>query len=171
MRMFMLLSALTVLACGEKEEENTAPDLVNGDGTETGCGGTAPVIQSLVCENGGIKTHPDYGDLPTFTIKASVSDDDGDLTYYQMFVDIDGTLNGVEDDNSTPLSPAEGALSDEACGITDANLGITMYLNGSMPDYDTRYEWYVQVADSLGKTSEAMMIECSTPNEEGIGDP
>ena len=159
-----------LLACGE-EAEKEAPDLVDSNTQDDSCGGTAPVITSLECVNPGMQEHPDYGLLPTFSIRAVVHDDDGDLTYYQMFVDIDGTLDGVEDENSIPLNPAEGALSDEACGITDANLGITMYLNGSSPDYDTRYEWYVQVSDSLGKTSEAMMIECSTPNEEGIGDP
>ncbi len=171
MRNWMMLATVMMIACGEKEEENTAPDLVNGDNSETGCGGTAPVINSVICENTGIKNHPDYGDLPTFTIKASVSDEDGDLTYYQLFVDIDGTLDGVEDDNDIELTPAEGAVNDEECGVFDANLSISMYLNGSMPDYDTVYEWYVRVADGLGKMSDPMMVECRTPDENGEGEP
>ncbi len=171
MRFWMMLSVCTLLACGDKEEENTAPDLVNGDNTETGCGGTAPVIESLSCENSGMQNHPDYGELPTFTIKATVTDDDGDLTYYQLFVDIDGTLDGVEADDDVELNPVEGAVNDEECGVYDANLSVTMFLNGSMPDYDTAYEWYVRVADGLGKMSEPMMIECRTPNEEGVGEP
>ena len=132
--------------CGEKEEDSTPPDLVNGDSTELGCGGTAPVVESISCENSGVQNHPDYGDLPTFTIKSTVSDEDGDLTYYQLFVDIDGTLDGVEDENDTELNPVEGAVNDEECGVFNANLSVTIFLNGSMPEYDTVYEWYVRVS-------------------------
>ena len=171
MQRMMLLTMMTVLACGEKEEDSTPPDLVNGDGTETGCGGTAPVVESITCENSGVQTHPDYGDLPTFTIKSTVSDEDGDLTYYQLFVDIDGTLDGVEDENDTELNPVEGAVNDEECGVFNANLSVTIFLNGTMPEYDTVYEWYVRVADGLGKMSEPMMVECRTPDENGEGDP
>ena len=42
MQRIMLLTMMDLFGCGEKEEETTPPDLVNGDGTETGCGGTAP---------------------------------------------------------------------------------------------------------------------------------
>ena len=41
MQRMMWLTMMAVLACGEKEEETTPPDLVNGDETETGCGGTS----------------------------------------------------------------------------------------------------------------------------------
>lgn len=171
MKMWMFLLSLAFVGCGEKEEENTAPDLVNGDGSETGCGGTAPVIESVTCENSGVQNHPDYGDLPTFTLKASVVDDDGDLTYYQMFVDIDGTLDGVEDENDTELNPVEGAVNDEECGVFTANLSVQIFLNGTMPEYDKVYEWYVRAADGLGKMSEPVMVECRTPDENGDGDP
>ena len=130
-----------------------------------------PIVESISCENSGVQTHPDYGDLPTFTIKSTVSDEDGDLTYYQLFVDIDGTLDGVEDENDTELNPVEGAVNDEECGVFDANLSVTIFLNGTMPEYDTVYEWYVRVADGLGKMSEPLMVECRTPDENGAGDP
>ena len=86
MQKIMLLTMMALLACGEKEEDSTPPDLVNGDSTETGCGGTAPVVESISCENSGVQNHPDYGDLPTFTIKSTVSDEDGDLTYYRCLM-------------------------------------------------------------------------------------
>ena len=88
-----------------------------------------------------------------------------------MFVDIDGTLDGDEDENATELNPVEGAISNEACGVTSANVSIQIFLNGSTPDYDTVYEWYVRVADGLGKLSEPMMVECRTPDENGDGEP
>ena len=170
MRWLPLLCAL--VACGEKEEEESPPDLVNGTGSDDTCGGTAPVVETLNCVNTGLMTHPDYGELPTFTIEASVSDVDGDLTYYQMFVDIDGTLDGLEDESDTELNPVEGAISNEACGVDAANISIQIFLrNGSMPEFDTVYEWYVRVADGLGKVSEPMMVECRTPDENGDGDP
>ena len=37
----------------------------------------------------------DFGELPTFTIRQML-DLDGDFTYYEMLVDYDGTLDGVE---------------------------------------------------------------------------
>ena len=169
MRLSIIVGML-FLGCGDKTEENTAPDLVNGDNT-SGCGGTAPEILELSCENTGLKTHPDWGELPTFKIKATVTDADGDLNYYQMFVDIDGTLDGMEDENDTELNPVEGAVNNEQCGVFDASLSVTIFLNGTMPDYDTVYEWYVRVADGLGKMSEPVMIECRTPNENGEGSP
>jgi hypothetical protein len=168
--MMRWLPIFCLIACGEKEE-TTPPDLVNGTASDDTCGGTAPVIESVTCENTGIQTHPDYGSLPTFSIQANVSDVDGDLTYYQMFVDIDGTLDGDEDENATELNPVEGAISNEACGVTSANVSIQIFLNGSTPDYDTVYEWYVRVADGLGKLSEPMMVECRTPDENGDGEP
>ena len=46
-----------------------------------------------------------------------------------------------------------------------------VFLNGTSPDYDIVYEWYVRVSDGLGKMSEPMMIECRTPDENGEGEP
>lgn len=161
---------LGLWACEEKET-GTAPDLVNTTTNTDSCGGTSPVIVSLECQNTGVQDHPDYGPLPTFSIRANVTDEDGDITYYQMFVDYDANLDQDKDDNAESLRPAEGSLSNEQCGIDEANIGVTIYLNGSTPDYDTTYEWFVQISDALGKISEPMMIQCTTPNSEGEGEP
>lgn len=159
MNRWTLVLTTLLVACGEKEEE----PIVVGDTDSETCGGTPPVIQELTCVDSGLQTHPDYGQMPTFTIKASVNDEDGDLTVYQIFVDIDGTLDGIESEDDIELNPVEGSVVGETCGVFNANVSFSIFLNGTQPDFDTVYEWYVRVADGLGKMSEPMMIECRTP--------
>lgn len=168
MKLWLLLPWTVLIGCGEKETE---PIIVGDTDDRDSCGGTAPVIEALNCVNSGLQTHSEYGQMPTFTIEASVSDEDGDLTAYQLFVDIDGTLDGMEAENDIELNPVEGAIGGEACGVYNANVSISVFLNGTSPDYDTVYEWYVRVSDGLGKMSEPMMIECRTPDENGEGEP
>ena len=164
----LLLSAF--LACSDKEE-NTAPDLVNGNNTDS-CGGEAPVISAITCENTGLVEHPDYGELPTFTLRASVDDVDGDLNYYVMYVEYDEVLDGVLDsDFSEDLPPSDGAVDGESCEVESANIGISIYLRGSTPEPATTYEWYISIADALGKVSDPFMVVCTTPDVDGTGDP
>lgn len=165
MRIFLLMG---LIACGEKEE---APDLLNSGTESTSCGDTAPEIQAVVCENSGIKNHPDYGEIPTFTLRTTVYDADGNLTYYQLFVDFDAVLDGVEDELDTQMNPVDGAIDGDSCDVTDASIGMTIYLNGNKPTFDTTYEWYVRVTDASGNISEPYMVECTTPDENGDGEP
>ena len=163
-----------LIGCGDKDED-LPPSLVNTTENEAGCGQTAPVIQSVTCTNSGIQTHPDYGDLPVFSLSANVTDEDGDLTYYQLLVDFDDNLDGVEDEDDEQLNPVEGAINGDECetpaegGSVDLNL--TIYLYGAQPEKDTRYEWFVRVVDSIGETSEPFMVTCTTPDETGEGAP
>ena len=158
-----------LLACGDKDEE-TAPSLNNGGSNTNSCGGTAPVIQSVTCENSGIQEHRDYGELPTFSLYVSATDENADLTYYELFVDIDSELDGEKATDAIPLNPVQGSLSDDICDVSEANVGLTMYLRSGPPEFSTTYEWYVQVSDALGIISEPHMVQCTTPNEDGTGE-
>ena len=164
----VILSVL--LACGDKEEQ-TAPALNNGGSSNTdSCGGTSPVVQSVTCENSGIQEHPDYGELPTFSLYVSAIDEDADLTYYELFVDIDSELDGEKATDAIPLDPVQGVLSDDTCDVSSANVGLTIYMRSGPPEFSTTYEWYIQVADALGSISEPYMVQCTTPDEDGIGE-
>jgi hypothetical protein len=149
-------------------ESDTGPD---SDTDNNNCGGTAPVIQTVNCENSGIVDHPDYGPLPTFTLYVNATDEDGDLTFYQLLVDIDPQLNGVKDSDAVELSPVSGSLSDQTCDVSEANVGYTIYLQGGPPDFNIPYEWYVQISDAMGLISDSSMVVCTTPDSDGTGTP
>ena len=159
---------LFLIACGEDKEQD-APDLVITE-SET-CGGTAPVIDELTCENTGMQFYPDAGvDLPTFTIRANISDEDADLTSYTMLIEFDTELDNALGADSQELT-VTGSLGSNPCSISSADIGASVYLQGGPPNFSTTYEWYVSVFDATGDRSQAEMIVCTTPDENGNGEP
>lgn len=163
-----------LLACGDKEGDE-APDLINTTDDESACGGNAPVIHAVTCENSGMQEYEENVVYPTFSLTANATDEDGDMTYYQMLVDFDDNIDGVEDDEDEQLNPIEGAINGDECETppegASVDINVTIYLQGAQPKKDTRYEWFVRVVDSVGKTSEPFMVTCTTPDEAGEGDP
>ena len=158
---------LFFLGCGKKEQE--APSLTITD-TET-CGGTAPVIEELSCENTGMQFYPDAGiDLPTFTIRAKISDEDADITSYTMLIEFDDVIDNSLDDHAQDLT-ITGTLGSNACSVSQGDIGASVYLQGGPPYHSTEYEWYVSIFDAAGERSQADMIVCTTPNESGVGEP
>ena len=159
---------LFLIGCAE-EKEQEAPDLTITE-SET-CGGTAPVIDELSCENTGMQFYPDAGvDLPTFTIRAQISDEDADLTSYSMLIEFDTELDNALGDDAQELT-VQGSLGSNACSISSADIGASVYLQGGPPTHSTTYEWYVSIFDASGDRSQAEMIVCTTPDEEGNGEP
>jgi hypothetical protein len=164
--------AVLLMSCGDKEG-SAPPPLSNGEPSdEETCGGTSPVIQSVTCENSGLQDHPDYGeDIPTFSLYVNATDEDNDLTYYELFIDIDSELNGEKDSDAIELSSVQGALSDGTCDVNETNVGVTIYLRSGPPSFDTTYEWHVQISDALGDISDTTTVVCTTPNADGEGTP
>ena len=162
--------AMLLVACGDKEED-APPDLVNTENGGDSCGGASPGIQSVPCENSGVQNHQDYGNVPTFTIWVNATDEDADLTNYQLYVDIDAELDGTESEDDIELTPVSGNLSNNNCSIDEANVGLTIFMQGGPPNFDTTYEWYVRVSDTLGAISSPEMVVCRTPDSDGAGDP
>jgi hypothetical protein len=164
MRVFFLLF---LMACAEEKQE--APSLTITE-TET-CGGTAPVIEELSCENTGLQFYPDAGvDLPTFTIRASITDEDADLTSYSMLIEFDTEQDNALAEDAQELT-VTGSLGSNACSVSQGDIGASIYLQGGPPDFSTTYEWYVTIFDASGDRSQAEMIVCTTPDEEGLGEP
>ncbi len=151
-------------------EKPACTDSDTGSDTDT-CGGTVPVIQEVTCENSGIVDHPDYGPLPTFTLYVNATDEDADLTHYEVFVEFDNQLNGVKDSDAVELSPVSGSLGDNTCDVSEVNVGSMIYLQGGAPEFNTTYEWYVQISDAMGLISDSSMVVCTTPDSDGNGEP
>ena len=165
--MNILLGVLSLWGCEEKKQE--PPDITIT--TTESCGGAEPVISELSCENTGLQFYPDANaDLPTFTVRAQVTDEDADLTSYTMIIKFDNVLDNALDENAEELT-ISGSMSSTACSVDEGNIGASIYLQGGPPDYDTTYEWYVSVLDAAGERSETDMIVCTTPDAEGNGAP
>ena len=165
--MYLLLGLLSFWGCEEKAQE--APDITITP-TES-CGGAPPVITELSCENTGMQFYPDANaDLPTFTVRALVTDEDADLTSYTMIIKFDDVIDNALDESAEELT-ISGSMGSDACSVDDGNIGASIYLQGGPPDYSTEYEWYVSVLDAAGERSETEMIVCTTPDADGNGAP
>jgi hypothetical protein len=127
----------------------------------------APVVTDMFCESTGVQTYPVTGeDVPTLTISADVSDEDGDLTAYSAQLFFDDTIDGVVDTSSDVLPVADGSYHAEVCEVPSIILNMVVYLRGGAPLYDTPYEWGLVVTDAAGNVSELGQIECTTPSEK-----
>ena len=126
--------------------------------------GLAPVVSDLYCESSGIQLYPPTGEeVPTMTVWADVVDEDGDLTDYIAQLFFDPNIDGSIDTGYSALPAAEGFYHADVCTVPSIILGMTVYLRGGEPLYDTTYEWGLQVTDAAGVASNIAMVECTTP--------
>jgi hypothetical protein len=161
MRAWWLVAAA---GCGNKGDSGAAPlyEYIGECDSDA-----APVVADMFCESTGIQTYPVTGeDVPTLTISADVSDEDGDLTSYTAQVFFDETLDGVMDTSAGELSSADGSYHADVCTVPSLILNMVVYLRGGEPLYDTTYEWGLQVTDAGGNASEIGVVECTTPSEK-----
>ena len=169
----MMWMTVLLIGCADPKEDELIPSLQTNPGdTSSSCSGRAPVIQELECENTGLAVYEQsQAYLPTFTISASVLDEDGDFTSYQMLVKFDSDLDGELGEDAVELGTISSTLSDDLCDVSEADVGTKIYIQGGEPDLATTYEWHVAVFDSAGMRSDTATIECTTPNAEGEGEP
>jgi hypothetical protein len=168
MRFWFVIAFL--IGCGDGNKESDIPPLSSTD-PEGSCGGTAPIIDALTCINSGTNYNEDEGlDLPTFTISLHATDEDKDLTGYTMQIKFDQIPDGELESDALELSVA-GALQGELCGVPEADIGARISLHGGPPELSTTYEWHVTLFDAAGVRSEDAIIVCTTPDEDGNGDP
>jgi len=167
-----LILGLVLVGCGDKdeEEENSAPPLDNtgDDSADPECSGTPPVVQEVSCVNTGVQPHYETGeDTVTMQIWANVTDEDGDLTYYTLELFYDDEIDGEIDTSSSAFAPSNGAVEADECEAGEVDLGLTLYLPGGDPAFDTEYEWGYVVTDGGGLSSEVGITTCYTPTSEG----
>ena len=163
---------LAAIGCSGSDKDDTSagpPDLNIETGDPAGaCEGTAPVIDDLWCVNSGIKPHYETGeDTVTMQVWTAVSDTDGDLTSYALQIYYDDVIDESVDTAVVNFSPVYGSVDAEECAADSAELGLTLYLTGDDPDYDTHYDWGVVVTDAAGIESELSITTCWTPASDG----
>lgn len=153
------------------EEDTSSPpglETDSGGSTDTSCEGTPPVVSDLWCVNSGIKPHYETGqDTVTMQVWTAVSDEDGDLTSYALQIFYDDVVDTSVDTSVTNFNPVYGSADRPDCQATSAEIGLTLYLTGSDPDYDTLYDWGVLVTDAYGLDSELFVSSCWTPTSDG----
>ena len=158
---------LIAAGCGGQDDSGVAPLYEYLGECESVA---APVVADMFCENTGLQTYPITGEeVPTLTISADVSDEDGDLTSYTAQVFFDETLDGVVGTDAGALEAADGSYHADVCTVPSLILNMVVYLRGGEPLYDTTYEWGLQITDAGGNVSEIGVVECTTPSEN-MGD-
>ena len=168
-----LFVALVALGCSSRDKDGDTsepPDLItdSGGGDPTACEGTAPVVDSIWCTNSGVQPHYETGeDTVTMQVWTSVVDADGDLTSYALQIFYDEDIDDAVDTTIANFSPVVGSVSADDCEADAAELGLTLYLTGDDPDYDTLYDWGVGVTDAAGLESEVAVTSCWTPTSDG----
>jgi hypothetical protein len=168
----MGLYLVMAMACSGEDKADTSspPDISvdsGGSGTDT-CEGTAPVVDDLWCVNSGVKPHFETGeDTVTMQLWTSASDVDGDLTSYALQIYYDDEVDESVDTSVVNFSPVYGTVGADECTAADAELGLTLYLTGDDPAFDTLYDWGVVVTDAAGIDSEIAVISCWTPASDG----
>lgn len=175
----LVLLAPLALACGDKDASEDDDDDGGGSGSaddtaasadDTGepeeCGGSAPVVVDLSCRNGGMQSSGS-GEQPTLEFTAEVSDEDGDLTAWTMVVVYDGTPDGTLTGASELGSTTGGSGVD--CEVPTAQARSTWFVDGAALPYSTTYDFGVVITDANGESSEAAVITCQTPGDNGLG--
>lgn len=176
MRMLMLTGALALVGCGKDDDTGSGGDgetleAGGGDGTDE-CAGTAPVISNLSCENdGSLVALEGVGDVPVLTFVMDVDDEDGDLDQYRLELYFDEEFDGDVLDADSPYTPSTNTVQGaEECETFNVGLSFRAPIPG-VPAADTRYEWGLIVRDGNNTASDMVTIVCTTPAEDGSGDP
>ena len=156
MRNWMIVMMLLALGCtsgnGDDGDDKRTDDIPDGPG-DKGCGETDPVIDNFTVEYGGMRDY-DEGTFPSLALKVDVSDEDGDLTYYEYRVWWDSEIDGAVE-TSGYYAETYGTVDGDDCEVNSVSL--TMYLGlaggSKSPPYSTELEFGAIVRDD--KTNES----------------
>lgn len=150
-------------------EEVAGDDVDNDcdDATIDSCGDTAPVLEVVVAEEGGIETTDACGDpnTPYIHVTGTVADTDGDLHAYTVHLGWDSTIDGAVEVSGSDAVEATGTYG-MACGVTKLDIQLKLCVTGN-PPYATELEFGMTVTDSEGQTSNLATTVFTTPNEDG----
>ena len=79
------------------------------------------------------------------------TDNDGDLDSYTAQIYFDTEIDGQIGEDAGMLVTT-GTISQEPCTIDEATINLTLFLQGGAPNYETEYEWHVELIDSMTKS-------------------
>ena len=101
-------------------------------------------------------------------IGGEVTDEDGDLRWYILELFYDDELDGVVDESSTNIGALSGSMDGAECAVYTADtMGVTLYMEGGDPEFNTLYEWGMIIQDGNEDRSEMAITTCYTPNSDG----
>jgi len=161
------------IACDGKTVIDTGPPNLNPTDDESDCPeGNPPEIISLTCTNSGIRTIQETGEeAPTLTVTGELIDKDGALDKFIAELYVDAEFDGVISESAELLRTTYRANVGD-CRATSDTVNYVIFFRGFGPAYkSTTYEWGLTLEDATGEVAENVVIECTTPNEDGTGDP
>jgi len=130
------------------------------------CGDTPPIVEGVELSDNGLSEGDDCGDeiVPVWLIEVEGSDDDGDLTTWQIDVYYDKKIDGEVDLTDDPAT-VNGTLDEDECDADGATFGMLLCVDGGAVDFDTEYELAVVLTDEKGNASEPLIVVGTSPAE------
>ena len=64
--------------------------------------------------------------LPTFTLSAAVTDEDGDMTSYTMLIEFDAQLDDELSDEAFDFD-ISGTVSEDSCNVSEFDIGTRIF--------------------------------------------
>jgi hypothetical protein len=119
---------------------------------------TAPQIDGLSIE-------AVEGDPPSLWVELSASDEDGDLSPFEVHLWFDQVVDGdVEQGEDNLISPGPVQLDVADCGATAITSEIEIVMLGEdVLEYQTLYEFAVVITDGAGLASPVAITTAQTP--------
>lgn len=163
MRAVVFLLALAGCPSPEKEGDTEIPSVDNTPDSAEPCDGTNPVLEALVVEDYGELYDFEDGPAPALLVAASAEDDDGDLHRMALTYWYDDVVDGVVDTSAAGTESTYFAMADEACATPRATYGVVFEVDGRRFEYETAYEFAVEVYDAAGLASNQLVASGVTP--------
>jgi hypothetical protein len=172
MQKWILLAGLGLIACSNgqsKDDDDDSPPIPDGPG-DKGCGETNPVINGFSITDAGMREY-DSGLHPSIALTVDISDDDGDLHYYEYRAWWDDVVDGVVSTEGF-YSETYGTVDNDECKVFSVSLTMYLGITGGdkSPAFDTEQEFGVVVRDDKGHESgdgSPTIQVFTTPDSEG----
>ena len=163
MRLALFVFALA--GCAPEEEKDTElPPVANDtDDEPVVCEGTPPVIEELTVGDLGKLYDFEDGPSPALVVRAKTEDEDGDLHQMGGTYWYDDVIDGVVDTSDAGSDGGYIRMNEEDCGTSSANYGIVFEVDGNRFEYETTYEFAMEVYDAAGLISERVVASGTTP--------
>jgi hypothetical protein len=140
----------------------------SGDSGLPTCGGTAPVVDGLRVENGGLRDFSGE-EYPSAVVTIDMSDADGDLRPFQVDIWWDAVIDATVDTSTAEgLSLDPYIVEDKAdCEVTGVAYALALPVDGGRFEFATDYEFAAVVTDAAGLVSDPGVGFGKMPNSDG----
>jgi hypothetical protein len=163
--LFGFLLSAAAMACNGKDgdADDSAPPV---DIVPISCHKTDPVIDQVSVANTGLQKRNKV-EVPTWTVSLHVTDEDGELSDYDIFVSFDDKLDGKVEPNSFNTFVKNVENAGDSCTVTEQTVDYVLAVNEEYLLYDTHYELGVVVVDNGDGESNMAVTDGFTPKKDG----